>query len=132
MTEPTAVEQTINTILQKSIDVATATGDFLKDQIPDVVKQLITFNLVSEAFWTLFPLTVLIATLCFIPRELRWAKKYSDESDTLSYMAPVGITIAGITVGTIGFLSHITPLIELIFAPKVWLLEYAAHLVHHS
>lgn len=129
MAEPTAVEQTINTILQKSIDVATVTGDFLKDQIPDVIKQLVTFNLVSEAFWTLLPLTVLISTLCFLPYLIRVGKKYQDETDGMIWMLIVTIACGATIVGLVGFLSHITSLLELIFAPKVWLLEYAAHLV---
>lgn len=128
MSDPTKLEETVNQILQNAISSAQQGTEFLKDQIPDVVKQLLLWKTCDYAIS--LTLCVLWAILLFW-KVLPCMKRLYDWDDDgfPSILASAAVLItSGIAI--VGFFASLYDFIQIIAAPKVWLLEYAASLVH--
>lgn len=111
-------------ILQKAIDVATTGGDFIAGQIPDVIKQLLLFNAISSAFWSIIGLIGF-----YITRKLFiWAVDlFKNEED---YFPAFFVPAATLVISCVIFLTNFTRFMKIELAPKLYLLEYAASLMH--
>lgn len=124
------LQQTINEILQKAI---AATGDgveFLKGQIPDVLQQLLAWSLCRD-YMLMLVFALLIAVF---PVWFRLTPKYDPDFTTIKTMSGSRICALmfggfGSAICGIGFLFALFDAVQIHVAPKVWLLEYAAHLV---
>lgn len=55
------LQNTVNTVLQKAIEGATQGAEFLKDQIPDVIQQLLVWKLVENCLYA----GVFASFICF-------------------------------------------------------------------
>lgn len=114
-------------VLRNLIDAATQAGDFIKDQIPLVVQELLTFHTVKYAFMIAVG-TAIIAGGAFWIRFC--LKKHEASKDPFSdwnfatipgfIAAPIGLAI---------FVTYVIGLLKITLAPRVWLIEYAAELV---
>jgi len=119
----TNVQSIVNDILAKAIQTATATGDFLKEQIPEVVTQLLRWSIAEHAVWIVLSSIALIISWKF----WKFGKKLFTQDD--SYF-PIFFATTGSTIlPGICFVYHSLGLLKLLIAPKLWLLEYAAHLI---
>lgn len=127
MTEKTNIlKDQVASLLQVLIQAATSTGEFIKDQIPLVIKELLLYNTVFYAVWlVVLPVFLFIALKC----GLHCIRKFKDDP----YSDAWGFGIAGCAVVAIILLTctlgDIFDLIKIICAPRVWLIEYAARLV---
>lgn len=115
---------TVNNILLTAIDKAKEGADFLAGQIPDVVQQLLKWNLTMHIFygvlWLVLVAAIYKAQRFFFP-------KLQEEEEGLGW-----VTLAGVPVQMAFFalsVGHWMDAAQIWIAPKVWLLEYAAHLV---
>lgn len=131
----------INSLIQRTLNGVDNTINFLSAQIPDVLRQLITFNIVKESILVLvlsIPIIIYITTLAYINKQKKdknteciWIhKNYEDVIDFNEGVFAFTI-IGGVVVFLFGLatMDHLLNLAELIFAPKVWLLEYASDLI---
>lgn len=133
----TDTDKVLAVILQKALIAAEKTGQFVVEQAPDVVRQLLVYNLVINIFWTALGLILMIQ----LPFAVRSTVRYGRIMDDREYSTDVrssacvkfGFGIArsvfGGAFGGIFFLSNFSETMKLIFAPKVWLIEYAAALL---
>ena len=114
--------------LQLAINTAIQTKTFVMEQIPDVVKQLIAYNIAADIFW--ISLWVIVSGVWgYILKKLWPAKKEyypGDDPRVPLVVFSVAIWVIAIIVTLyIGF-----DLLKLTLAPKVWLIEYMANLVN--
>lgn len=114
--------------LQLATNTAIQTKTFVMEQIPDVVKQLIAYNIAADIFW--ISLWVIVSGVWgYILKKLWPAKKeyYPDDDPRVPLVVfSVAIWVIAIIVTLyIGF-----DLLKLTLAPKVWLIEYMANLVN--
>lgn len=133
-----ATEVLLNLVTKAAngLDAAVA---FSKEQIPDVVAQLLMWNLVSSALLCLLSILLIIIPpiiLCWlfkqldnkVPRTVH--QKYSDSSG--DFDAAVAATIIGgilsVIFGCVMFFNNFDWL-KILIAPKLYLLEYAASLI---
>jgi hypothetical protein len=101
------------------IDAGTA---FLKAQLPDVIQQLLTWTMYYDVFIVTSGLVLIVVSLTALA-------KFIKSNPTSDIIEPV-LAVSG-SVSTIGFLmiiSHIVEPFKIWIAPKIWLIEYAAHL----
>jgi len=132
------LQNTVNEILKNAIDAATAGAEFLKDQAPDVVQQLIKWHMAEAGLYAGVELSVLVG-VCVASKKIwnitdkwRWpAGKLTDEAEMSRGASCAAAAIISILTLTAS-LGNIFELIKLWIAPKVWLLEYAASLVKHG
>lgn len=131
----------MNLLIQKTLTGVDNTVTFLSAQIPDVLRQLITFNIVKESILILvlfIPIIIYITTLAHINKQKKnknkgsiWIDKYTNDAVDYKESVFVLAIIGGFIVVGCGLsvIDHILNLAELVFAPKVWLLEYASDLI---
>ena len=123
-------DKQIAEILKKGLEVAEKSGNFVIEQAPDLVKQLITYKTIETSIYVLIE----ISLIYLIFRYFKYLyKKNNEDSDFIFDNAfhITGIIItSGVTIFTfIEFINDIFDLIKLIFAPKIYLLEYIAQLL---
>lgn len=117
---PTLKEQATS-MLQSLINAATQAGDFIKDQIPLVIQELLAYNTAYYAAWVV----ICLAWCIFVTIKVwPWAVKEADASDGFSFGC-YALTMVPIIPAVICAFS----LLKITLAPRVWLIEYAAGLV---
>lgn len=125
----------VNTALRKAIEVASATGQFVVEQAPDVIQQLMVWKTASYAV----NLVVGVGMVVGPPLLWGWANKkypgWHTEKGHFDNFPTISAMIAGLATGVslvcgIPFAySSAMGLLKITLAPKVWLLEYAASLI---
>ena len=120
------IAQTANEVLRNLIDAAASTGDFLKEQIPDVIQQLLTYNLVYSlvmlGVWA-FLLTVGNYALY---RLGKWMVETRNEEGLI---LPIFGGIFNSAFGVFCLFDNANTALKIWLAPKIYLLEYASNLV---
>ena len=126
----TETDKQIAEILKKGLEVAEKSGNFVIEQAPDLVKQLITYKTIETSISVLIEITLMY----LIFRYFKYLyKKNNEDSD---FIGVNSFHIGGILISSgvaifmfITFITDISNLIQLIFAPKIYLLEYIAKLL---
>jgi hypothetical protein len=122
-----SLKETANNLLVGLIQTATQAGDFIKEQIPKVIKELLLYNTAIEAFQVL--LSSVILALLWGKWFQYWHKKAVKERDADYYFTalfPSGILSLFLCPW---LYFSLTNLLKITLAPRVWLIEYAADLV---
>lgn len=124
-----ALQNTINTILTEAMAVAEATGEFLVDQVPDVVEQLLVWHLtVSLIGMCLFILIHVISVKLIVKHMKDWF--FDLDGPDRGLISTMGGSMYAIYMTvTALILSPSLDWLKIWIAPKLYLLEYAADLV---
>ena len=123
-------DKQIAEILKKGLEATEKTGNFVIEQAPDLVKQLITYKTIETSICVLIEITLMY----LIVRYFKYLyKKNNEDSDFISdnefHIAGMIITsLIGLFLFFV-FINDISNLIQLIFTPKIYLLEYIAKLL---
>ena len=123
-------DKQIAEILKKGLEAAEKSGNFVIEQAPDLVKQLITYKTIETSIYVLIE----ISLIYLIFRYFKYLhKKNNEDSD---FIFDNAFHITGIIITSpmeiflfFAFITDISNLIQLIFAPKIYLLEYIAKLL---
>ena len=126
----TETDKQIAEILKKGLEVAEKSGNFVIEQAPDLVKQLITYKTIETSICVLIEITLMY----LIFRYFKYLyKKNNEDSDFLYdnefHFGGITITFVLSILCFFAFIYDISNLIQLIFAPKIYLLEYIAQLL---
>lgn len=113
-------------LLQKLIETAIQTGEFIKEQVPLVVQELITYHLVYAAVWCIIWATVAVLVLLGARKFIRLA---NEEEDSEYYIPAVLMIVFGTGPATWASVTFLLDVVKLWLAPRVWLIEYASQLV---
>ena len=123
-------DKQIAEILKKGLEVAEKSGNFVIEQAPDLVKQLITYKTVETSIYVLIEITLMY----LIFRYFKYLYKKNNEDSDFIYENE--FHIGGIIINFVlsifcffAFIGDVSILIQLIFAPKIYLLEYIAKLL---
>lgn len=157
-TAPNPLDEALTRLINRSVDAAesvagditNATGtalDFLAAEIPDVIQQLLIWHAIESLIWFL-PGLLLIAAPWLVywrwggrgeptdPDAYTGAARYEEtlthyRDGTVHFDAVVGLVLAGAVTTTAGFLLTMNSLewLQILVAPKLYLLEYARVLV---
>lgn len=133
------LQNAVASIITKAVQGADAAAEFVKAELPDVIQQLLTWNLVENlVFWCASVFLLLVVAPVLI-RMIFVAFKNCDNDESKDHWAysdevacPVAATsfvlsLISIIVGLIGICD--IEWLQIWLAPKVWLIEYAADLV---
>lgn len=124
------MNETVNQILTKLIESVTSVQNFVLEQAPDVIQQLLAWNFYSGLIWgTIGILTSLVLVCVFFKKYLPW-------TDTLNYVDKTPGLIFGafifglfLTISALVGICSLTEALKIYIAPKLWLIEYAAQLI---
>lgn len=138
MTEQTVskTDEAVASVLEAALEAAKVTGNFVVEQAPDLVQQLLLFNTVK--FGLVFSVTACGAVITGITagKLFKKAQQRSEQSsncyatmdDFAQFWGGVFSAGAGIILSIIA-VSNSVSFLKITLAPKVWLLEYAAALI---
>lgn len=114
-------KQALSEIIQKAADGIDGAVLFTQEHLPDVVHQLLVWHSVKSGIGFFLGILILIATACFLVRVYRTMRSDDAVLVTLFSFLPAGL----------GFVCVVTSLgwLQILIAPKLYLLEYAANLV---
>ena len=117
----------VNVTIQTMSDVV----EFGKQQIPEVIHQLLVWKAVSAGLWQLFSICFMFITFIAIKdKECLWSR---DRYGEVSALPIVGLVVCAFFffLGFVIFFSNFDWL-KIIIAPKVYLIEFAADLIRSS
>lgn len=155
-TAPNPLDEALTRLINRSIDAAeevaggitNATGtalDFLATEIPDVVQQLLIWHAIESFIW-FFLGTLILAVPWFVywkwggrgePTEPMYGEARYKETlthfrdGTVHFDAVFGLVLAGAVTTLVGLVVTLDNLewLQILVAPKLYLLEYARVLV---
>lgn len=113
-------------ILGKTVTAAQAGAEFLMAELPDVIHQLLIWKAIMSGLQSLLAITLTVVGVYGYYRLFKWDMKNSSygEKGFPSFLGG----IAGVAVLTAaGFLFSMDWL-QILIAPKIYLIEYAASL----
>ena len=96
---------------------------FVLSELPDVLQQYLLFNTIKSCGYTLLGLTLIIACIYGIyktTKETKWS-----EPDVAIFILSIIFTIIGGTM----FFTNLVEAIQILIAPKVWLLENLSYIL---
>lgn len=144
MTIASTTNEVLATVLTKALQLAEKTGDFVVEQAPDLVRQLLLYKTAEYAVATILGIFMLLGSLRLWVWVLR-AASCSFNDDTASpkswrkraeRLYRLDFEVWGnfpaallVLPGAALVFANMFDLIQILLAPKVWLLEYAAGLV---
>ena len=118
-------------ILKKGLETAEKTGNFIVEQAPDLIKQLLIWKTVEYSIYVIMGISLIIYFY-------RWTKKVSKENEDdfedylMGSVSNIFIAIGQMTILIVGVLlisENLHSLIQIVFAPKIYLIEYTANLL---
>lgn len=120
------LQKQIAAILKQALEAAQHGGQWLAGQIPDVLHQLLLWNIAIGAICLIGLLLVVVGDI------LIWRKAFayeaSEHGDGNGVFA-AGVATVVLLIPLLIFASNTLDGLKALVAPKLFLLEYAAHLV---
>ena len=107
-----------------------ATKEFAVEQAPIVIQEILKWGLVIELFQFIISLMLLIAGIIMLKKSFKddWYKKADVNYSVGHFFAIMGAWII-FTIGVLTSVIEILDPIKVIVAPRLYLIEYFAHLV---
>ena len=124
----------------KTVDAVVNAGNkavgFVIDQLPDVIQQLILYKAVWHGFMALLFISMVVLPIVVWFKSFKKAKvnlsegKYPhDEGFSCGMLFSIRVSFLAVVPSFFLSIHHIESFLFVTLAPKVWLLEYAAHLI---
>jgi len=127
------LEQTLDVILQKALEIATQTGEFVMEQAPLLLQEFYNWHISMHILGIILGIAFMIMPF-FISR--LWGYKEEQKDKKLPYklnrryyykseeVPAYAVLIIGNLIGIIIFIIHIYKLIFVLVAPRIYLIEY--------
>lgn len=117
-----SIQDQVAVIIQKSITVAEKTGEFLVTEVPDVVKQFLTWKFWEAVIWTV---TWSFLGLLLVGGGIYFfLKDFLNDFQGWGIFGALPVAFGGISL--IGAVEYGMVALQIYIAPKVYLLEWAA------
>jgi hypothetical protein len=100
---------------------------FTMEQLPLVAKEVLAYNMAMAIAGVL--LGVVMATVGFLAIK-RILKEDPELDSILNFFATLGLAVLSL-VGIIFVCTNVPTILQIHFAPRLYLIEYFAHLVQH-
>ena len=120
------LQKAVAVMIEKAISGIDTAANFLAAEIPDVIHQLLMWNLTYSFLKASLCFAIVVAIVYFA---YHGEKKLHAEGDHGSKGLPTFVAAVLIVGPFCGLCSSVTEALKIWIAPKVWLIEYAAELV---
>lgn len=116
-------------VLTKMIDITVQSMndviEFGKQQIPDVIHQLLMWQATNAAVWMGLGLILLALTWKWFKQVNKWANDSGDDECYVLHLFTAVFTAAGVAF----IIPNLLEILQIMVAPKVYLIEYASELI---
>lgn len=116
-------------LIQSTIDGAKQAGQFLKEQIPDVIRQLLMWKMTEAIIMSIVCLIVLIVSLLLLKKCIRELKVVGNDDIMIAYIFGCIASAAGIILGCSFLVVNLKTAIMIGVAPKIYLIQYSVDLI---
>lgn len=136
------LQQALSAILNKTTSGIEAGIGFLSAEIPDVIHQLLMWKMIQSMLFFVFGIIVICGTIIFINRQYRRSVEKTGNYGSVYYVPTMvfdnrgevhpgcfifaALALVGILTG-VSLISKLSWL-QILIAPKIYLIEYAASL----
>jgi len=119
--------------LDKIVYYVDTTGDFVSQQAPLLVKEILTFGFYSYLIWSIVSLIVLCVSVFWLFRSIKFCKKYW-ETICSKYDEPLFLIIGMLTaisslISLFVFLVNLNMLLCIWLAPRAYILSQLKGLI---
>lgn len=122
-------EKVLTQLLQRAVDGVDKAVEFSQAQIPDVVEQLLLWHMVESLLWNIPAIILLFIAIFVWPAQFRkngWARNRDGKIGEGEIPVTLVVSLA---LAFLSWLFSSTTWLQILIAPKLYLLEYAAELV---
>lgn len=133
------LQQSLVKIITQATESIDASVSFLNGQLPDVIGQLLQWKLLSASLTVMLSLGVVIASCLVIKRLTRkpdqhkgnffWWWNGSRHEVEFSFVISVCLVLVASVMAVINFIISLYEMLQIMIAPKIYLIEYASSLV---
>lgn len=117
-------DETLAKLVEKGIEVAEKTGNFVIEQAPDLLKEFYLWHTTQSILGVVICLLTIAFSIIGIKKLNKYAKEqYYDSSDAEYFFPMIGIGFA-LLISFILFFKSAYELIFILVAPKLYLIEY--------
>ena len=117
-------------IIRKGLETAEKTGNFIVEQAPDLIRELLIWKTVEYSVYVIIGISLIVYFY-------RWKKKVTKEMKENEYYFMDSFANFLIAIGQLSLLitgiilidENLQDLIQIVFAPKIYLIEYSAKLL---
>jgi len=120
-----AASKVLVDLISKVSDGASSAADFLKDNIPDVLREYLLWGAISNGACLVLASATIVFFVWSLTRRWEWYVDGYDDASPL-ILAPLFIGGGAIVVWLISLFSFL----KIVFVPKLYLLEQASSLLH--
>lgn len=115
------MEEKINKLILKALEVAEQTGSFIIDQAPDILQEFYRWHTYKFIFWII--LVTLVGYFLTKPVVKSWKALTEDDEDVPDILTAVFGTLTIISC-LVFIVSNLYNLIFILTAPKLYIIEY--------
>ena len=112
-------DKVLASVIQKALEAAETTGQFVIDQAPDLIQQFLSYHLYATVF--LLVISFIITLLC--ARGI-FSKKHTEYLDDNDMEILKVLYVIGGLIFCILFLIQVMDLLKILIAPKIYIIEY--------
>ena len=123
-------DQQLAYILKKGLEVAEKTGNFVVEQAPDLIQQLIVWKTCEYIFWILISIAFLFSIYKWYKSAMKRYDDLDNFIDETEFLAFFTYSITVILILGIALFHSFFNLLQILLAPKIWLIEYATNLIN--
>ena len=123
-------DQQLAYILKKGLEVAEKTGNFVVEQAPDLIQQLIVWKTCEYIFWILISIAFLFSIYKWYKSAMKRYDDLDNFIDETEFLAFFTYSITVILILGIALFHGFFNLLQILLAPKIWLIEYATNLIN--
>ena len=121
-------------VLKKGLETAEKTGNFIVEQAPDLIRQLLIWKTVEYSVYVILGISLIIYFYRWIKKVSKEMKENEDDFEDyfMDSFANILIAIGQLSLLIIGMIliaENLQDLIQIVFAPKIYLIEYSAKLL---
>ena len=103
--------------------------DFTSEQAPMVVKEFLDWKLTEAILWFIFYVAIAVVLFYFSLKVFKDGRKQGDGE--LLTIGAFGL-LASFVITFLNFIWNILDIAQILVAPKVFLIEYVAHIIKHT
>ena len=122
-------DQQLAEILKKGLEAAEKTGNFVVEQAPDLIQQLIVWKTCEYIFWILISIAFLFSVYKWHKSAMKRYDDFDGFCDKIEFFIYCIYAIVVILIFGIALFNSFFNLIQILLAPKIWLIEYATNLI---
>ena len=121
-------DKQIANILSKALEMAERTGTFIIDQTVDVLQQLVLWRICFHSLRIVLFAGLIFAAYKMIKYLNALVIEHDEDTYIVAFIFGYIISVIVIVFSLIALWIHIEDLVQLLVAPKVYLIEYAVEL----